>query len=266
MCALAALARSSRRAPALHRVDAVRTGRSRCCGSDTYARHRPLHAAPASPSTVRKAPGADSSAAHLPLTPIGVIRKRIVVDIDLSALVGATADQVAETLELIPLAAEGGMFRRLDAGPEDEHGRPAWSEIVLLLDEADFSALHRLSLPEQWVAEHGDPLSMLLLDPDGTSRTVLFGPDTSAGQVPTVTVPAGTWMGARLEPHSVRTGWALFRTLMRPGFAPSDFEGVSDAETLAADYPEVAASIRALCRKDAAVRMGGDGANPTEDR
>ncbi|MBH5336304.1 cupin domain-containing protein [Streptomyces pactum] len=157
-----------------------------------------------------------------------------------------TPEQLVAHYGLEPLPREGGRFRRLWAGPERPDGRPEGSAIVMLLTDApdDFSALHRLAHDEIWHFHLGDPLEILLLAPDGTSRTAVLGPDVLAGQSVQLTVPARTWMGAR-----VATGgaWTLFGCTMAPGFDFRDYEhGV--AADLIARYPHEAARIAALTR------------------
>ncbi|MFH8608899.1 cupin domain-containing protein [Streptomyces sp. NPDC018029] len=167
---------------------------------------------------------------------------------------GETADEVAERHGLRPLPVEGGLFRRIWAGPPDADGRPAGSAIVALLTTAagDFSALHRLPIDEVWHFYEGDALELLLLAPDGTDRTAVLG---TGGEVQLV-VPAGTWMGARVRAGGCH-GWALFGTTMAPGFVPEDYEG-GDAEELSARYPRRAGLIRELCRPGEPLRMRGE--------
>ncbi|MBO4260795.1 hypothetical protein GRC12_44330, partial [Streptomyces griseorubiginosus] len=99
---------------------------------------------------------------------------------------------------LEPIPREGGLFRQTWAGPERPDGRPEGTAIVALLTADDFSALHRLPTDEIWHFYLGDPLELLLLAPDGTSRTTVLGPDVLGGQQIQFTVPAGTWMGGRV--------------------------------------------------------------------
>lgn len=160
--------------------------------------------------------------------------------------IAALADQYG----LAPLAVEGGLFRRTWAGPPDAAGRPAGSAIVVLLAEGDFSAMHRLPIDEVWHFYRGDPLELrLLADSDGTRVEVL-----GAGGHVQLTVPAGTWMGARVRPGG---RWSLCGTTMAPGFVPADYEG-GDADVLAARYPAEADLIRALCRQDAPLRFADE--------
>ncbi|WP_105970404.1 cupin domain-containing protein [Streptomyces geranii] len=147
---------------------------------------------------------------------------------------------------LEPIPREGGLFRRTWAGPERADGRPEGSAIVALLTSApgDFSALHRLPSDEIWHFYLGDPLELLLLAPDGSSRAVVLGPGVLRGQELQFTVPAGTWMGGRVVAGGA---WTLFGCTMAPGFTYEGYEH-GDAAGLAARYPAEAARIGELCR------------------
>lgn len=167
----------------------------------------------------------------------------------------ATADDIATRFGLVPLPAEGGLYRRTWAGPV-RSGRPAGSAILVLLTEGDgFSALHRLPTDEVWHRYLGDPVELLLLGAEG--RVEVLGPEVLAGQHVQFTVPAGTWMGARVRPGG---SWALCGTTMAPGFVPSDYAG-GDPDVLALAYPAQAELIRALSRPGGATSMprGVDG-------
>jgi predicted cupin superfamily sugar epimerase len=155
-----------------------------------------------------------------------------------------TAEDLVRHYGLEPIPREGGLFRRTWAGPEGADGRPAGSAIVALLTADDHSALHRLPTDEIWHFYLGDPLELLLLAPDGTSRTALLGPDVLGGQHPQLTVPARTWMGARVVPGGA---WTFFGCTMAPGFTYEDYEH-GDAATLTARYPDRAAQILELSR------------------
>ncbi len=165
---------------------------------------------------------------------------------------------IAARYGLAPLPVEGGLFRRTWAGPPGADGRPAGSAIIALFSVEDdlFSAMHRLPLDEVWHFYRGDPLELLLLDPhrDGPGRTrvEVLGPGT--GQHVQLTVPAGTWMGARVAAGG---RWTLCGTTMAPGFVPADYEG-GDAGELTARFPEAAERIRALCRPGTALRLADE--------
>ncbi|MEO0998375.1 MAG: cupin domain-containing protein [Pseudomonadota bacterium] len=71
------------------------------------------------------------------------------------------------------------------------------------------------------------------------------------GQSPQIVVPAGTWMGARIEAGGT---FALFGNTMAPGFRSSFYEG-GVADELARRWPDAAGRIRKLTRADAEVTM-----------
>ncbi|MGW7259799.1 cupin domain-containing protein [Streptomyces sp. NPDC054834] len=145
---------------------------------------------------------------------------------------------------LEPIPREGGLFRQTWAGPERADGRPEGTAIVALLTADDHSALHRLPTDEVWHFYLGDPLHLLLLAPDGTSASPVLGPGVLAGQHPQLTVPAGTWMGARVAPGGA---WSFFGCTMAPGFTYAGYEH-GNAADLTARYPSEADRIAQLCR------------------
>ena len=156
-----------------------------------------------------------------------------------------TVAELIERFRLEPLPLEGGFFVETWRG-EERDGRPAGTSILVLLAEArdQFSALHRLPIPEVWHYHLGDPIQMLLLQPDGTSVVVWLGPEIGSGHVLQQVVPARTWMGARVRPGGK---WSSFGATMAPGFVPADYEA-GDGDALVAAYPERAELIRALWR------------------
>ncbi|MEU6374012.1 cupin domain-containing protein [Streptomyces sp. NPDC046909] len=153
-----------------------------------------------------------------------------------------TPEDLVAHYGLEPIPREGGLFRRTWAGPERADGRPEGSAIVALLTTDDHSALHRLPSDEIWHHYLGDPLELLLLAPDGTSSTPVLGPDVLAGQHVQLTVPGGTWMGAR-----TLGAWTFFGCTMAPGFTYEGYEH-GEFEALMARYPAEGERIARLCR------------------
>ncbi|MDF3287808.1 cupin domain-containing protein [Streptomyces silvisoli] len=157
-----------------------------------------------------------------------------------------TARELASHYGLEPLPLEGGLFRRTWVGPRVPGGRAAGSAIVVLLSAEDdqFSALHRLPADEVWHFYLGDPVELLLLEPNGSALTMVLGHDVLGGQQVQFTVPGGTWMGGKVAEGGC---WALLGCTMAPGFVPADYEG-ADADQLCARYPQAAERITGLCR------------------
>ncbi|MFJ3758929.1 cupin domain-containing protein [Streptomyces sp. NPDC090080] len=155
-----------------------------------------------------------------------------------------TPDDLIAHYRLEPIPREGGLFRQTWAGPDRADGRPEGTAMVGLLTADDFSSLHRLPTDEIWHHYLGDPLDLLLLAPDGSTRSAVLGPDLGGGQQIQLTVPAGTWMGGRVAAPGA---WTLFGCTMAPGFT---FEGYEhgNAAGLTARYPSEAARITGLCR------------------
>ena len=144
---------------------------------------------------------------------------------------------MARLLGLEPLPLEGGRFRETW---RDEHG----TAIYFLMQPGEFSAMHRLDIPELWHHYAGDPVAMLLLEPGGAVREPVLGADLASGQRPFVPVPAGVWMGAETLGE-----WSLVGTTMAPPFHQEGFE-LGRGEELVARYPSAAPRLARLVRQE----------------
>lgn len=163
-----------------------------------------------------------------------------------------SADELIRHFDLTPHPKEGGYFRETyrsaetyaesALAPRYAGTRSAGTAIYYLLTPSTFSALHRLQSDEIFHFYLGTPLRMLQLWPDGTGRTLVLGPDISAGQQLQVVVPRGVWQGSILEPGG---DFALVGCTVAPGFEYADYEG-GDRTTLLRQYPEHAELIRRL--------------------
>lgn len=162
-----------------------------------------------------------------------------------------TAEEVIAYLQLDPHPVEGGFFREtyrskasLPADVLPEHGqtRSISTAIYYLLTPATVSALHRLPGDEVFHFYLGDPVEMLQLWPDGSTKTIILGNDLSKGHVPQLVVPGGVWQGSHLLPGG---RYALLGATMAPGFDYTDYvSGLRDE--LTPRYPAVRELIAKL--------------------
>lgn len=165
--------------------------------------------------------------------------------------------RLIERFGLRPLPGEGGLYAESYRSPSTipppalppgyaAGPRTIGTAIYYLLTSApdSFSALHRLAGDEIYHFYLGDPVEMLLLYPDGSSRQVTLGPDVLHGQEVQFVVPGGCWQGSRLLPGG---RFALLGTTMAPGFDPADY-APADRSTLQASYPHERERIARLTR------------------
>jgi len=133
-----------------------------------------------------------------------------------------------------------------ESSAKDTDGKPLCTATLALFtaDSGSFSDMHRLPTDEIWHFYLGDPIELLLLHADGGDEVVILGTDVLGGQCVQTTVPAGTWMGARLRPSGE---YGVYGNTMAPGFVPSDFE-LGDLSDLSARWPHRAELVAALTR------------------
>jgi predicted cupin superfamily sugar epimerase len=160
-----------------------------------------------------------------------------------------TASEIKRLLQLEPHPREGGSFRQTYISaircqaPQGE--RSLGTAIYYLLETGTFSEMHVLPSDEVFHFYLGDPVEMLQLHADGSSRVVTLGPDLSAGQHVQVVVPAGVWQGTRLIGEG---RVALLGCTVSPGFDYADYVG-GEYDELAARWPDQAERIRALTHR-----------------
>lgn len=164
-----------------------------------------------------------------------------------------TAEEIIRLLQLQPHPEEGGFFREVYRSAETvdpSHlparygdGRCFSTAIYYMLTPETMSAMHRVDSDEHFHFYLGDPVEQLHLRPDGTGDVVTIGTDLAAGARPLVTVPRGTWQGARLKPGGT---FALMGATVAPGFEFADYTHGISAE-LCRDWPAFAELIDALC-------------------
>lgn len=107
-----------------------------------------------------------------------------------------------------------------------------------------FSAMHRLKSEEVFHFYLGDPVTMLLLEPQGNSQIVTLGNDILNGQKLQQMIPRSTWQGCCLKDEGK---FALMGTTVAPGFEFDDYEQVDNNELLE-KYPQQKELILRLVR------------------
>jgi predicted cupin superfamily sugar epimerase len=146
-------------------------------------------------------------------------------------------------LELLPV--EKTLFSQTyRSNREIGDGRPVGTAMIgLYCDEPlSHSLFHRLPVDEVWHFYAGDPLRLVLLYPDGSSKDVIIGNNPLEGQQVQFVVPAGVWQAG----HMVAGGrYSLYGCSLAPGFTDDMFEG-GTREQLIGAYPDRADDINML--------------------
>lgn len=165
-----------------------------------------------------------------------------------------TAEEIKKELGLVE-HPEGGYYVQTYKAEETVAGgalparyglaRSFGTAIYYLLEPGTFSEMHRLKSDEIFHFYLGDPVEMLQLWPDGTTRTVTIGSDLGRGMLPQVVVPRDVWQGSRLGGGG---RVALLGCTVAPGFEFADYESGS-REELTRMYPAHAEMIKALTRR-----------------
>jgi predicted cupin superfamily sugar epimerase len=162
--------------------------------------------------------------------------------------------EIIEMLNLKPLPTEGGLFAEMYRSDEMIPGDalpPRYSSercfataIYYMLPPGSFSAMHRLKSDEIFHFYLGDPVTMLLLYPDGSSDVITLGKDIAKGERVQVVVPRGVWQGMFLNDGGE---FALMGTTVSPGFEYEDFE-LGKRDELVKRYPDRQEMIAGLTR------------------
>ena len=164
-----------------------------------------------------------------------------------------TADDIKRILHLIPHPEGGSYIQSYKAAnfisPEAldnvyDGPRAASTAIYYLLEPDTFSEMHRLRSDEIFHFYLGDPVEMLQLWPDGSSRVLQLGPNLAAGQEPQLIVPKNVWQGSRLI---VGGRFALLGCTVAPGFEFADYES-GERNVLIEQYPNRQELITQLTR------------------
>ena len=138
---------------------------------------------------------------------------------------GLTTRQVIEHFKMKILPVESTYFvktyRSKTSRPD---GTADGSAIIALYsnEPRSCSLFHRLKYEEVRHFYAGDPIRLVLLYPDKTSKEIILGNEFSKGHLVQFTVPANVWQAGEI----VKGGqWGLFGCTMSPGFTGEIFEG-----------------------------------------
>lgn len=122
--------------------------------------------------------------------------------------------------------------------------RSAATGIYFLLEQGEFSAFHRIASDEQWHFYDGVCLHIYEIQKDGTLIVHKLGLDIDKGELPQITIAAGSWFGSKVEEAG---GYTLCGCTVAPGFDFADFE-LADRNILVKQYPQYAGIITMLTR------------------
>jgi predicted cupin superfamily sugar epimerase len=150
-----------------------------------------------------------------------------------------TTQEIIRFFQMKPLPDEGGYYVETYRAkgkiaqanlPAGYSGRRNFSTAILYLLTPDtFSRLHRVKSDEVFHFYLGDPVTMLQLHPDSTSKIIILGQDVLNGQCVQAAVPAGIWQGCFLNQGGK---FALLGCTVSPGFEFADYESGHQNELL----------------------------------
>jgi predicted cupin superfamily sugar epimerase len=122
--------------------------------------------------------------------------------------------------------------------------RNAGTSIYFLLQDGQFSALHRIASDEIWHFYYGDPLIVCEITISGELIEHKLGADFEAGEQFQCVVKAGSWFGAMPAKESA---YSLVGCTVAPGFDFDDFE-LAQRDSLLLQYPQFSDLISKLCK------------------
>ncbi len=125
-------------------------------------------------------------------------------------------------------------------GGERSFGTP----IYFLLEQGDFSTLHRIKSDEIWHFYAGASLTVHVITRAGEHTILKLGQDFAAGEAFQAVVPAGCWFGAEVSGPGP---YSLVGCTVAPGFDFADFE-LGERKELLCIYPAHEEVIRRLTR------------------
>lgn len=149
------------------------------------------------------------------------------------------ANEIIKLYDLQPSIPEGGYYKLTYKLDDTTSDIPKSTAIFYLLKSTDVSLMHKLSNDIIYHYYSGDPVNMLLLNPDGTGKQIILGNDVLNQQQVQVVVAKNTWIGSYVAQDGC---YALMGTTMSPGFDPNGYELGNQSELIKA-YPAYANEI-----------------------
>lgn len=131
-------------------------------------------------------------------------------------------EDIIRELDLSP-HPEGGYYRRIYQGPNNEDGYPTVSSIYYLLTGSDFDKWHRLQNEELWLWHSGSPVTLEIEADDGTITSNTLGTETKKAQSLQILVPTNRWQRAKSNGN-----WSLVSCVVVPGFSFDTYELIQD--------------------------------------
>ena len=142
-----------------------------------------------------------------------------------------------EKYNLKPLPVEGTLFSSTYRSMQEFKGHKPYGTAIIALhcnEPRSVTLFHKLPADEIWHFYAGDPLRLILLYPDGSSKDVIMGNDPLKDHSVQFVVPAGVWQAG----HMLDGGrYSLYGCTMSPGFTGNMFEG-GTRDYLTSLYPE----------------------------
>lgn len=156
------------------------------------------------------------------------------------------AKQYIEELELLP-HIEGGYYKQIlkseDVITHNGKERSLYTSILFLLEKNNVSNFHELTADEIWYFHDGNPLTIHMIEQDGTYHNVKLGNNAKNNEVLQYVVKKGTIFGSDVE-----EGYALVSCAVIPGFEFDDFK-LFKREELLQRFPNYKEIITKLTRE-----------------
>lgn len=161
---------------------------------------------------------------------------------------------IIELYKLERLPVEGTLFTSsYRSSQEFKNGKPYNTAMIALycVEPLSVTLFHKLPVDEIWHFYAGDPLRIVLLYPDGSSKDVVMGNDPLNGHQVQFVVPKGVWQAG----HLIDGGnYSLYGCTMSPGFTDDMFEG-GTYQFLVSQYPDRTEDIALLSCQENETRM-----------